>query len=243
MPDVSTSRVLPPLIAQHISSNEVIAARDTMKNVYAPYMRNLLIGPRSFSWPPSDASAQDISKIELLTPDRDITDFTLQAVLNNNFMTEGRLAYGPIGFHARGGIIFRLNSQAGEGYILSLASRHNWDLSIIRTHSRLSSELLPTPDIIEWKEGVLPSKHPSLRQVLESFLHPSMMIAIVAQGETIDFYVNLLHVTRVENASILEGKIGFHLFSLQKQHQNTYSSSYGYGTPNAAIESLKLWVP
>jgi hypothetical protein len=37
------------------------------------------------------------------------------------------------------------------------------------------------------------------------------MIALVAQKGTLDIYADLVHLVRIENATLLQGKVGFYL--------------------------------
>jgi hypothetical protein len=61
-----------------------------------------------------------------------------------------------------------------------------------------------------------PLQEPNVSQTLLSYNPPDRykknpIIALVAQRGTLDIYADLVHLARIENATLLQGKLGFYL--------------------------------
>ncbi len=211
-----TNQPSPPLAVQRITKEEIEVVRNTSKNVYVPHMHNLIIGPKSFT-------SNQFGNVVLLEPQMDLADFTLQAVLEWDVKNMEK-----IDFDDHLGLVFRLNSQTGKGYTFMwrLCSQYfkkvylqTWGVYMIHTRSQLTGEPLMKPNYDGYFLGSEKKSNP-------------VMVTIVAQGNTLDFYANLEHLGRIENATISRGKLAF----------DWMVPGTDYHCP-IAVKDLKVWIP
>jgi len=232
IPTMPASRVSPPLAATRITSDELRIVRNTSKNVYAPFMRNLIHVPEtSYSRGDSDFSpnARYISdRLALLKPEMEVTDFTLQAVLDYPPVQEAQeWDVDALSISLSIGFVFRLNDQTGEGCYLLLNEgdeKEQWGLYLCDTRSELTGEPLPRPHL-----GQKLGSGSISRFFGEGFVQA--LVAIVAQGTTIDIYADLKHIARVENVPLLHGKLGVHFWPYQAEGHCM------------GAKDLKVWIP
>ncbi|HYT43032.1 MAG TPA: hypothetical protein VEP90_11870, partial [Methylomirabilota bacterium] len=208
----------PPLIVDWPTKAEIEAVMFSKKNVYTSAMTNLTLdidtshvseGGQIF-W------TRKITKW-VYFPEQDIqvADFTFQAQLSVNELFFKRYLYS--------GIVARIGNQSGIGYAFAVKASTSYkefyekrvdtdyEICLIQTRSPLTGDVLSEP-----KRGyplVYKDRKKLMGFPLDDF-DRHILIAVVAQGDTLDFYANLTHLARITDNTVSRGTLG--AYSLQE---------------------------
>src|SRR5439155_12874088 len=107
-----------------------------------------------------------------------------------------------------GGIIFRSDTTASKFYFFRMGQDGSYELDIQGDHNQLL------------KNGT--------SSAINTGLNQSNLIAVVANGSTIDLYVNLRHINSVNDSTYTSGQIGV--------------AAYSVGDPTeVAFNNAKVW--
>jgi hypothetical protein len=156
--------------------------------------------------------------------------------------------------------MFRFDTLTGEGYrFMSSNEEYNNGqyrkatliVEAFHTRSKLTGEPLRQPNVSktllsqvinadsDTKSGERHDRMTLFDQVFRT--HHTRLIALVAQGSTLDIYADLVHLVRVENATILHGQLGFNLTLYRNEKQDLVGQAKK-GKPYL-FDQIRVWIP